>query len=193
MNRIFYLIGKSSSGKDTIYSRILAELPLKPIVLYTTRPKRDSETEGVEYHFVDRKTYDDMLERGCIIEARTYDTVHGLWTYFTSADGIDLESGSCAGIGTLESLEKMRDYFGYDRVVPIYIEVSDDIRFLRAVERERRQHEPRYTELCRRFLADNEDFSETNLEKAGIDTRFDNSGEPDECFERIKSYIMDIM
>lgn len=193
MNRIFYLIGKSSSGKDTIYSRILAELPLKPIVLYTTRPKRDSETEGVEYHFVDRKTYDDMLKRGCIIEARTYDTVHGLWTYFTSADGIDLESGNFAGIGTLESLEKMRAFFGNDRIVPVYIEVNDDIRFLRAVERERRQHEPRYTELCRRFLADNEDFSETNLEKAGIEMRFDNSGEPGECYEKIKKYILDII
>lgn len=36
--KVFYIIGKSSSGKDTIYKRLLSETNLKPIVPYTTRP-----------------------------------------------------------------------------------------------------------------------------------------------------------
>ena len=53
MGKIFYIMGKSSSGKDTIYSRLLqdSELGLSRIVLYTTRPMREGETEGKEYHF----------------------------------------------------------------------------------------------------------------------------------------------
>ena len=74
MNRIFYIIGKSASGKDTMYSRIVAELGLLPIVLYTTRPVRSNEQEGVEYHFVDAERFREMEESGKVIESRTYHT-----------------------------------------------------------------------------------------------------------------------
>ncbi|MBR5683604.1 MAG: guanylate kinase [Ruminococcus sp.] len=189
MNRIFYIIGKSASGKDTMYSRIVAELGLLPIVLYTTRPVRSSEQEGVEYHFVDDQRFREMQESGKVIESRTYHTCHGDWTYYTAADSISLDKGDCAGIGTVESFLRLREYCGRDTVVPIYVEVNDDIRFLRAVEREKKQSQPKYAELCRRFLADNEDFSDEKLAEAGIGIRFGNNGTADECFDRIKKYI----
>lgn len=51
MGKIFYVMGKSASGKDTIYKELRERIPeLKTVVLYTTRPIRDGETEGVEYH-----------------------------------------------------------------------------------------------------------------------------------------------
>lgn len=51
MGKIFYVMGKSASGKDTIYKKLLERFPgLKTVVTYTTRPIRDGETEGVEYH-----------------------------------------------------------------------------------------------------------------------------------------------
>ena len=74
-------------------------------------------------------------------------------------------------------------------MIPLYIEVADDIRLIRAVERERKQSSPKYTELCRRFIADSEDFSDEKLSQAGITVRFENNGEPDECFAEIKRYI----
>ena len=42
MGKIFYIMGKSSSGKDTIYKKLLGdrELELRNIILYTTRPMR---------------------------------------------------------------------------------------------------------------------------------------------------------
>lgn len=193
MNRIFYIIGKSASGKDTMYSRIVSELGLLPIVLYTTRPVRNSEKDGVEYHFVDNERFREMAESGNVIESRTYNTCYGEWTYFTAAGSIALDKGNCAGIGTIESFLKLREYCGKDTVIPIYVEVSDDVRFLRAVEREKKQTEPKYAELCRRFLADSEDFSEEKLSEAGIGIRFENNGTADECFCRIKKYISDII
>ena len=54
MGKIFYIMGKSSSGKDTIYENLLGRegLSLHPLIMYTTRPIRAGETDGVQYHFV---------------------------------------------------------------------------------------------------------------------------------------------
>lgn len=185
MNRIFYIMGKSSSGKDTIYNRIRSEENLLAVVLYTTRPMRENEENGREYHFVDRTCFDKMKSEGKVIEERIYNTIHGEWIYFTLRDSIDIEKGNCIGIGTLESYVKIKEHFG-EAVVPIYIEVEDGLRLARAVERERLQTNPKYAELCRRFLADSSDFSEEKLKEAGISRRFSNEGEIEECIDEIK-------
>ncbi|MBQ6946143.1 MAG: guanylate kinase [Ruminococcus sp.] len=185
MNCIFYIMGKSSSGKDTIYNRIRLEEKLLPVVLYTTRPMRENEENGREYHFVDRSCFDKMKSEGKVIEERIYNTIHGEWIYFTSKDSINLKKGNCIGIGTLESYVKIKEHFG-EAVVPIYIEVEDGLRLARAVERERLQTNPKYAELCRRFLADSSDFSEEKLKEAGISRRFSNEGEIEECIDEIK-------
>ena len=78
-------------------------------------------------------------------------------------------------IGTLESYEKMCTYFEAGKMVPVYIEVPDGIRLLRAVKREENQKKPNYREVCRRYLADEKDFSEENLERLGITKRYQNT------------------
>lgn len=177
MGKIFYFMGKSASGKDTIFKEIQKRFSgLKTIVLYTTRPKREGEKNGVEYFFVNEEERQKLCAQGTVIESRVYETVCGPWYYFTVDDGqVDLEAESCLMMGTLESYEKIRAYYGEDRVVPIYIEVEDGERLARALARERKQNEPKYAELCRRFLADREDFSEEKLQDLGIRTRYDNS------------------
>ena len=190
MNRIFCIMGKSSSGKDSLYSAIVNSLGLTPLVIYTTRPMRENEKDGREYHFVDRAAFELMKAEERVIESRTYNTKLGEWTYFTANDNIDLASHSYAVIGTLESFVPIRDHFGADRVVPLYVEVEDGERLARAVERERREDEPKYTELCRRFIADTEDFSDEKLAAAGVDRRFDNTGSFNECLNEMKKYIL---
>lgn len=187
MGKIFYVMGKSASGKDTIYKKLLERMPgLKTVTLYTTRPIRDGETEGVEYHFTSEDRLEEFRKGNRLIEERTYQTVHGPWSYFTVDDGqISLESGdSYLMIGTLESYEKMKGYFGEDGIVPIYIELDDGVRLERALKREREQKEPKYKELCRRFLADEEDFKEENLMRCGIMKRFCNE-ELGDCLDEI--------
>ena len=190
MGKIFYMMGKSASGKDTIFKKVQNVLSeLKTIVLYTTRPIREGEQDGVEYFFVEEEKLEELKAAEKIIELRSYNTVHGIWNYFTADDNqIDLEQYSYLVIGTLVSYEKMRVYFGKDTLVPIYVEVEDGERLARALQRERQQTEPKYAELCRRFLADSEDFSEDNLEKLGIKDRFQNKN-MDKCIEEIVLYI----
>lgn len=192
MGKIFYIMGKSSSGKDTIYKKLSERMPeLQRIVPYTTRPIRDGEQEGVEYHFVGEDRLREMQEAGRVIEVRSYNTKCGVWTYFTADDGqIDLAKKDYLVIGTLESFRALKYYFGEEQIVPIYIEVDDGLRLSRALERERREKEPRYEEMCRRFLADSADFSEENIRRAGIRKRFVNT-ELECCLEEIGAYIRD--
>ena len=69
-------------------------------------------------------------------------------------------------------------------MVPVYIEVPDGIRLLRAVKREENQKKPNYREVCRRYLADEKDFSEENLERLGITKRYQNT-DMEMCVEEI--------
>ncbi len=185
MSKIFYLMGKSASGKDTIYKQIKEKMPeLKTIVIYTTRPIREGEMEGVEYHFVDDDKLQEFQRAGKVIELREYNTVHGVWKYFTVDDGqFDAEDNYIA-IGTLESYKGMREYLGEKKLVPIYIEVDDGVRLERALSRERKQKEPKYEELCRRFLADAVDFSVDKLCEAGITRKFYNI-DMEKCVDEI--------
>ncbi len=193
MGKIVCLMGKSSTGKDTIYKRLLAEedLGLKRIVPYTTRPMREGEQEGVEYHFTDEAGFQKLKEEGKIIEDRAYDTVHGLWRYFTVADdSLDLSRDSYCVIGTLEAYVQIREYFGEEKVLPVLIELDDGERLQRALGRERKQEHPRYEEMCRRFLADSKDFSPEKIKEAGNPQSFYNDS-LEACLKNIVTYIQD--
>lgn len=190
-NKIFYIMGKSASGKDSIYRHLLEEsgLGLRKLMVYTTRPIRSGEEYGKEYYFVDEKRFLQLKSQGRVVEFRTYQTVYGPWIYFTADDGnMDLSCHSYLGIGTLESYKELRSYYGEGTVRPIYVEVEDGERLQRALIRERREKSPRYQEMCRRFLADSEDFSEEKVAQAGILRRFVNVKFA-ECVREIVSYI----
>jgi len=196
LGKIFILIGKSATGKDTIFKKLLEinELNLKTCVTYTTRPIRKSESNGVEYFFVDETVLNRLQKENKVIEQRSYNTVHGIWHYFTVNDGqIKLDEANYLMLGTLESYMQIRKYYGKDRVIPLYLEADDDIRLLRAIAREQKQEKPNYCEVCRRFLADEEGFSEENLQKAGIKKRFKNNDLNlclQELVEELKNYTV---
>lgn len=186
MGKIYYMMGKSSSGKDTIYKELLERMPmLGTLILYTTRPKRDGEQNGVEYFFISDEEMENFRREGKIIELRTYHTVYGDWKYATIDDGqMNLDDSDYLMIGTLESYCKTKAYYGEEHLIPIYIEVEDGERLLRAIKREQQQEVPGYAEVCRRFLADQQDFSEEHLREARITKRYNNDDKI-RCIEEI--------
>lgn len=191
MGKIFYIMGKSASGKDHIYKHLMKtkELDLKNMVLYTTRPIRAEEENGKQYFFVNEEKLHEFEAQGRLIESRSYNTVHGIWTYFTADDGqVKLEEANYLGIGTLESFQNLVKYYGEENVIPIYIEVESGERLFRALSRERAEISPKYAEMCRRFLADEEDFSEEKIQAAGVKRRFENINLGN-CVEEITQYI----
>ena len=189
-------MGKSASGKDHIYSALRddPELRLRPLVLYTTRPIREKETDGVQYHFVSAEALAAMEADGRVIERRDYDTVAGIWSYATVDDGtIDLCAHHYIAIGTIASFVRVRDHFGADKVIPILIETEDGERLLRAIKREKKQAVPNYEEVCRRFLADAEDFSEDHIKEAGIEHRFPNNALLPDCIDAVRRFCLSSM
>lgn len=204
MGKIFVVMGKTSSGKDTVYKRVLDGLTIsegdaapKTVVIYTTRPMRPGETNGVEYFFATEEELQALREQGKVIEERCFHTVHGPWYYFTVNDGqIDLENHSYLMINTLAGFEMIRSYYsnanisekGEDIVIPIYIEADPKDRLLRYINRESLQAKPNYKEVCRRFLADEEDFAEEELNRLGITKRYFNQN-LEECCKEIEADV----
>lgn len=185
------MAGKSGVGKDTVFRRLIYDpsLGLRGVVPYTTRPKRGGETEGREYHFISEQTLRNLEKQGKVIELRRYHTVHGVWCYCTVDDGqIDLKTGNYLLIATPEEIHNLRRAFG-EAVVPIYIEVEDGERLTRAMRRERRSGRPDYAEMCRRYLADEEDFSPDRLAACGIERYFAN-GDLEQCVREIREEIL---
>ncbi len=194
MGKIFYLIGKSCVGKDSLYNILKNDpgLDLRPVIRYTTRPIRDGETDGVGYHFVDMEGYNRFRQSGKIIEEQVYHTVHGDWYYFTADDGgIDIDDHDYLATGVLESFAGTRQYYGKDIVLPIYIELDDGERLQRALDRERLPENGRYAEMCRRFLSDADDFREERIAELGIkdEERFVND-DLEGCAKRIREWIL---
>lgn len=191
MGKIYCMMGKSSTGKDTLYKMLLEDGALSLKKTFPTRRGRCAGEKRTAWNIISRREGTGRSSKAWkVIELRAYDTVQGVWKYFTVDDHQiqDLRQNYLL-IGTLEAYGKLRDYFGKERVVPIYIEVEDGIRLERAIGRERQQREPHYEEMCRRFLADAADFSEEKLLDAQITVRFVND-DLKQTEENIRDYIL---
>lgn len=189
MGKFIIILGKSSSGKDTIYKRLKNETKLIEIVPYTTRPMREGEVDGKDYFFVDDEYFEKNASK--VIEKRTYHTIKGDWTYgelFDHQINLNDDNLNYLFITTLEGFESFLNYFGKENIIPIYIDLDDGTRLERALLREKSQKNPNYLELCRRFLADDKDFSKENLERLNISKKFINNS-LDIVISEIKDYL----
>jgi guanylate kinase len=74
---LLVLSGPSGAGKDAVLTR-LKELgfPLEFIVTVTTRPRRNSEKDNIDYHFLSRESFQQMIERRELLE---WANVYGNW------------------------------------------------------------------------------------------------------------------
>ncbi|MBP5453545.1 MAG: guanylate kinase [Lachnospiraceae bacterium] len=194
MGKIVYIMGKSSTGKDTIFKELIRKntFNFKTIVSYTTRPIREGEKDGQEYFFTDEAGFNKLKDEGKVIEDRCYNTIHGPWRYFTVDDGQINDRDNYITIGTLESYVRICEYYGDSRIIPVLVELDDGVRLQRALNREKKQDKPKYEEMCRRFLADSADFSEEKIQSAKIKRRFYNN-ELNVCLQEIEDYIHENM
>lgn len=182
MTEVLYLMGKSSSGKDTVKNKLVEALidnnaSVKELVIYTTREIRAGELNGVDYNFVTEDIYQQLVNENKIIEARTYHKVQGTVRYFTVFDENFMEEkvDYVIGVGTLESYNKLLEYFkgtNYKElsIKPIYLDVENGVRLLRAIRRELKEDKEKqnFEEVCRRFDADEEDYSQEKIKESGI-------------------------
>ena len=188
MGQIICLLGKSGTGKDTLFRLALEDrsLGLRPLVPYTTRPRRSNETEGEQYHFVTEAEMARMEAAGQVVERRSYQTVQGLWHYFTAASRLD-PAADYLLITTPSALPAILRYFGGERVTAALLAAGDLTRLTRAIRRESREARPNYAEVCRRYLADEADFPDSLREEAAIRIVIDADGTPEHSLEQLRA------
>ncbi|MDD3452985.1 MAG: guanylate kinase [Bacilli bacterium] len=195
MAKIIQILGPSSSGKDTLKNYILIKneffrFNIKDIVLYTTRPPRTGEIEGQTYYFVDDKKMLQLIEEKKVIEKRSYNTEHGIWHYFTCSDKINLDKYNYITANTLEAYDQYVHYYNQNDIIPIMINIEDGIRLQRALNREKCQENPKYAEMCRRFLADSIDFSLENIKKRNIQYFCNNNNDLEQSLSEIHKILI---
>ena len=156
MYKIIAIIGEAGRGKDTIMKRVLEAAPhLHEIVSCTTRPPRDGEIDGVNYHFMSPECFGDKLLHGEMLEASCFNN----WFYGTGYESL---RSDCVNIGVFnpEGVESLLANKGVD-VDVYYLRVSDKNRLLRQLNRE---SDPDVNEIIRRFKADMFDFENIDFE-----------------------------
>ena len=156
--QIIAIMGKAGSGKDTLLNALMKEEIFKDaykIISCTTRPIREYEEDGVDYHFLTTTEFTNQILSGEMLEATVFNT----WCYGTSINNLDEE---CINIGVFnpEGVELLRENPNIKLAV-IYIEANDKTRLLRQLNREKN---PDCHEIVRRFSADENDFSEKEIE-----------------------------
>lgn len=149
--KIVALFGESASGKTSLAKKMAQEnADFNFVVPTTTRPKRDNEIDGIDYHFA----FDISLE-SCI-EVQCFNG----WYYGTpldslSKDKINIGAFSLKSLNDLMMNKEIEDII---EIIPIYIYAQPKTRLLRSVKR-CSEDEMELKEVCRRFLADYNDFS----------------------------------
>lgn len=164
MITIFF--GKSASGKDTFLKKKVSE-GFKPIVSYTTRPMRDGEVDGVDYHFIDKATFDEYVRKGIIFESRSYNTLVGgeqdIWYY--GSPSLDASKDDYVGVLDIGGIKSYLQYYNTKDITLIYVMVSDDeLRKQRAMGRGGFDE----SEWNRRLKDDNVKFSSDTLKELSL-------------------------
>lgn len=160
--KIICLVGKSSSGKDTIYHKVMEKMQgvLFPVITFTTRPMRSGEIDGKQYLFVDNSTLTKDLADGDVAEVRSYDSFGDRWYYYTRKSSFS-ENLIYFVVCSLEQVSNYITAFGASTVCAIVVEVSDDVRLKRAIDREM-EGKCNLKEVCRRFISDTEEWEKAS-------------------------------
>jgi guanylate kinase len=157
-NKIIILCGESSSGKDSILNILIKEYGWHKAVSYTTRPMRQGEKDGYDYHFLmSNIRFNELMDTGHMFEKTEYKTNMGLWLYGLGEDSfVDDNINVCIvnphGLDQLLEIESLKD-----RLVVFYITAPFKQRFFRYLKRDA-DNEKHKIELVDRFIRDEDDF-----------------------------------
>lgn len=182
--KLVALFGKSGAGKDTIQNWIVSNLQgTHKLISYTTRPPRDNEVDNQDYHFISVEEFNYMKEKNLFLETTEF---RG-WYYGTSIEALNKNKINI-GVFNPSGVKNILDNFQNQILVfPIEIWAPNKSRLIRSLTRE---NNPDCLEICRRFLADEKDFSNINFYSIKY-PNYDNNNAYTKSFssELLKSYF----
>jgi len=136
MSRIVILCGFCASGKDSV-ANYLSDKGYSKIISHTTRPMRDGEQNGIDYHFVSSEEFKALEGNGNFIEVRSYDTlvnnVPDKWYYGVVEDSIDKNNINVVVLDII-GLRAFKKEFG-DLCTTFFLDVPEEVRRQRCIDR----------------------------------------------------------
>lgn len=154
MYKIIAIIGESGTGKDTLQRQLCEKEKLNGIVSTTTRPAREGEIDGENYHFTTDNEFAQKILNGEILEATSFNG----WTYGTEKKALS-ENEINIGVFNPSGIEALQED-GSIELFTIRLKCNPKTRMVRALNRE---ENPDVEEIARRFLQDMQHFSELNF------------------------------
>ena len=160
--QVVALIGKAGAGKDSIQKATCELHPLMfhPIVSCTTRPAREGEIEGVDYHYITLNEFTRRVLNGNMLEATEFrDWFYGTTLDSLSKDKINIGVFNPAGVEALLEDSRLN-------IIIFEVNAPDKQRLMRYLNREEL---PDCAEMCRRYFTDEKDFSDLDFDRYQID------------------------
>lgn len=182
MRKIFVIMGKASTGKDTLVKMASKRLEIPMALSFTTRPKRTGEKEGVEYSFISDDEFWDLYNSKSLAEYTSYEVASGeTWHYGFTREELE-KAEYVLVIVNPDGFKQISELYG-DKVCSILIDAPADVRIKRYLDRDTIT-ETKAEECCRRFLADQKDFK-------GITTNYKvtNIGDLEKVYKRLETVI----
>lgn len=174
------LIGESGSGKDAVLNALVNEYGFERIVTATTRPVRDGEVNGVDYFFMSKEDFENGIKNNEFIEHRKYSTLVGgnkdIWYYGSPKQELSPNKDYVI-ILDVQGARDYTTYYGEKNCTVIQLQVSDEIREQRAMQRGSFDK----TEWDRRLADDKIKFSEDQTADI-IDGIVNNEGDFNETY-----------
>lgn len=185
------LIGKSGSGKDTL-GKLLEADGYEKIRTYTTRPKRQNETD--EYHFVSQEEFDNLRASGFFGESRDYNAAFGHCSYGSALRDYQL-SGKYYIILTPSGFNEIQKKI--PGVTGIFLDVSVKEREARLLRRAMEEENPEKAqtlirEISRRIAADEKDFMELTPGKSLITIPVMDNESVADVYEKLQTVIQNL-
>lgn len=179
MKKIILIAGKACAGKDTLVKRLMNETNLPMALSFTTRPMRTGETQGVEYDFIDEKSFWDLYGCNMLAEHTSYQVANGdTWFYGLTKEELEKDDYVLAIVNP-DGVKQIKAIYE-DKAIVIYITADDKERIYRYIERDKANN---VAECCRRFLADENDFNGFEYDYKIVNDDFE------DAYKSLKSYI----
>lgn len=158
--KIIALIGESGCGKDTLMKSVLEEYDMHEIISHTTRPAREGEIDGKNYHFVSKTKFFDEIKNNNMLETSVFNN----WMYGTHKNALDINKTNI-GVFNPEGIRSLLNNPEVE-VTVVRLQAGDKTRLMRQLNREL---EPNVEEIIRRYSADKADFSKLNFPYIEVD------------------------
>ena len=168
MNKLIILVGESGSGKSTLEQKLVDMEIASKVISCTTRPRRDFEVQGFDYHFIDRVAFRAYYVNDSFLETTKYvmggdKIVH----YGMLKSDLSLGQGNKVCVLNPHGAEQAIEKLGKENVIVVYIKRDLKTRFIDSLKRcSSETFRETLSNAVKRLEVDDKDF-------AGIENKVD--------------------